>query len=110
MNGEEILDYVVEIDPESTALKADGFDDCIIGTTWRNNELILVYSKEKIIIKLMQDGIDDYAEAEEYFDYNIAGANFGDKTPIYVCTYQWPESEFTKVENFGIDGKIGVIL
>jgi len=69
------------------ALKADGFDDCIIGICERyeKNEL-LAYDKGKMIKKMMdRDGMT-YEEAVEYFNFNILGANMGDGTPVYIDT------------------------
>jgi hypothetical protein len=68
-------------------LKADGFDDAIIGTacTWRENQRvdILVYDLAKMASILVEGGMT-YEEAEEYIDYNIEGAYMGIDTPIYV--------------------------
>ena len=32
----------------------------------------------------MDDGIMDYEEATEYFDFNVAGAYMGDSTPVFL--------------------------
>jgi len=62
----------------------DGFDDCIAGICSRfGQEDIVIYDYDKIIEKLMDDGMD-MAEAEEYFDFNIIGAWVGDGTPAFL--------------------------
>ena len=71
-------------------IKADGFDDCIIGfaEVWDGNEQVcrVVYNASDMYQKLMAvDGMSA-EEAQEYFDYNIHGAYVGKATPIYM----WP--------------------
>ncbi len=60
-------------------MKADGFDDAIIGVDSRSMKLI--YSQKKIIDILVQDMTLD--DALEYFNFNIEGAYMGEKTPIF---------------------------
>jgi hypothetical protein len=72
---EEILEYY----PEEEILKADGFDDAIIGIDWNNMRLI--YSVKKCIDILAEDMSEE--EAIEYFEYNIGSAYVGEKTPIW---------------------------
>jgi len=67
-------------------LRADGFDNAIIGlTTLRNVKgNVLVYRIDKIIDNLMnRDGMS-YEEASEYFELNIQRAYMGEGTPLYV--------------------------
>ena len=66
-------------------LKADGFDEAIIG---QGNQFtkspVLVYDAEKVIdILCKRDGMTD-EEALEFFCYNIEGAWVGENTPIFV--------------------------
>jgi hypothetical protein len=75
------IEEIAERNPE--ALKADGFDDCVIGMT---EDGCIAYDATKMISKLMeQDGMD-LEIATEYFDFNIAGAYLGEFTPIYITT------------------------
>ena len=60
-------------------LKADGFDDAIIGVD--EVEMRLIYSVSKCIEILMRDMSEE--EALEYFSYNVSGAYMGEKTPIW---------------------------
>lgn len=63
------------------ALKADGFDDCVIGVDMTG---CIVYDADRMIRKIMKEIKSDYDTAREYFEYNIAGAYVGDFTPIYI--------------------------
>jgi len=51
----------------------------------------LVYSRQKCIHVLMRDNDMNYEEANEYFDFNVAGSYMGDKTPIWVddTMFEW---------------------
>jgi hypothetical protein len=74
----DLGDYI-EIYGDEGTLKADGYDDCIIGI---DSHQRIVYNQEKIINKLEQDMPRE--EAIEFFFYNIEGANVGEYTPIYI--------------------------
>ena len=63
----------------SDILKADGFDDCIIGQCSRTGRLI--YSVNKVLEVLTIEM--SYEHAIEYFYFNIEGAWMGDGTPIW---------------------------
>jgi hypothetical protein len=78
---------------EISVLRADGFDDCIIGvsTPAPSEEHRVVYDADRIIKKLADSFIADgmgedeaHGAAVEHFEYNIAGAYVGPQTPIYV--------------------------
>lgn len=69
---------------DSEALRADGFNDCIIGTDYK--KLRVVYSIERMLqVMIARDGMS-MEEAIEYFDFNIGGAYMGEMTPVYVWT------------------------
>ncbi len=70
---------LVKLDPE--LLFADGYDDCIIGMTFRADVPVVIYSADRMIEKLAKDM--SYEEAQEFFDFNIEGAYMGDRTPVY---------------------------
>ena len=73
-------------------IKADGFDQAIIGFTdsWSGDSRPhrLIYSGERILEILMRDGMS-YQDAIEFFEFNVAGAYVGEETPIFV----WPLTE-----------------
>lgn len=60
-------------------LKADGFDNAIIGVD--ENSMRLIYSYTKCIDILMKKMTKE--DAIEYFYYNIFNAYIGDQTPIW---------------------------
>ena len=64
-------------------LKADGFDEAAIGTACVRNVDVLVYSVEKCLDVLMQQGMT-MDEAVDYFEFNVGGAYMGEQTPIFV--------------------------
>lgn len=70
---------------DETFLRADGFDNAIIGIGNQfANENVLIYSADKIIdIMMKRDGMTG-EEALEYFEYNIKGAWMGKDTPIFI--------------------------
>ena len=75
--GEDFQDGFLFLAP------AEHFDSAILGLT-RNakSEVVVVYDKDLIMDNLTKDM--SYEEAEEYFEYNIAGSYMGEKTPLYV--------------------------
>lgn len=75
----EMIKKILEMYPEEGFIKADGFDEAIIGVS---TDIRLVYSIDKIIESLMKDMTED--DALDYFYFNIDGAYLGDKTPIYI--------------------------
>ena len=53
-------------------IRFDGFDDCIAGLGYdHTGDDRIVYSKEKIIRKLMKSNGDDFMEALEHFEHNM---------------------------------------
>lgn len=77
------LNFILEAYPDEDLLKADGFDDAVIGISDDfNSDLRLVYSINKSIKILIENGMTE-SDAEEYFYYNVSGAYVGPKTPIW---------------------------
>ena len=78
-----MLEKILEWFPEEEILKADGFDDAIIGiddTTMR-----LIYSVNKCIIILVSEEDLTEEDALDHFLYNVKGSYVGEKIPIW-CT------------------------
>ena len=75
------IEQIIEIYPDEEFMFADGFDDAIIGVDEVN--LRVVYDIDEIINILMREEMT-VGEAFEYYDYNIAGAYYGEKTPLFV--------------------------
>ena len=74
-----MIEKIIEEYPEDSFLKADGFDDAIIGIDWNNMRLI--YSVKKCIDIIAKDMSEE--DAIEYFEYNVGSAYVGKKTPIW---------------------------
>ena len=84
------LDAILEAHPDESFLKADGFDEAVLGFDEQSGRL--VYSAAKIIECLMKDDMT-YEDALEYYYFNIAGAYVGELTPIYVNDIEFMEWE-----------------
>jgi|TARA_R110001592_G_scaffold132392_5_gene346873 hypothetical protein len=65
-------------------LKADGYNQAIMGTIQRagQDDIILYDSDEIIKILVYRDNMS-YEEAVEYFEFNILGSWVGPQTPAY---------------------------
>ena len=78
-------------------LKADGFDEAIIGQAciWRDKGMhnVLVYDAEKMRSILMERDNMDSDEAREFIEFNIEGAYVGVETPVYVWTEDYLPNE-----------------
>ena len=66
--------------PDEPIIIADGFDEAFIGVDYNTRRAI--YSNAKCIDKLIREGMS-LEEAEEYFEFNVAGAYVGERTPIW---------------------------
>lgn len=62
-------------------IKADGFDQAIIGIDIVQERII--YCKQKMIDILVQDQMEEI-DAIEYLEYNTWNTWIGDNTPIYM--------------------------
>ena len=66
----------------------DGYDDCIVGIGYRyGNEPYVVYDTNKIINKLMKEGMS-YHEAHEFHEFNQACAYVGPNTPGFIELFE----------------------
>lgn len=77
----KILDKIIEYYSDEELLIADGFDDAVIGIDEKSMRIIYSVSKCLTIIMFQTDALLD--EAVEYFEFNVAGAYMGEKTPIW---------------------------
>jgi hypothetical protein len=74
-----MLDKIIAHFPDESFLKADGFDEAIIG--FDSKSMRLIYSIEKCIDILCRDMEDE--DAAEHFWYNVEGSYVVEKTPIW---------------------------
>jgi hypothetical protein len=71
---------------ELNLLLADGLDEAFLGIT-RDDPPRAVYSYERVIDLLVEQGMTT-AEADEYYEYNIAGAYMGEQTPMFITSLE----------------------
>ena len=61
-----------------------GYEDCILGICNRyGQDSIVAYDLEKVLAKLMKDGMT-YEEAVDWYEFNMIGSWCGDTTPCFV--------------------------
>ena len=82
MTDKELTEKIVEALDEEEIMLADGFADAFVGIGRQFGRAIAIYSRRKCIDVLMRDM--DEEQAEEYFEFNLAGAWVGESTPIYL--------------------------
>ena len=75
-----MLDRILEDFTGEEILKADGFDNAIIGID--SHSLRLIYSCRMAIEILVEEGMSEY-DAMEHFEYNVINSYVGEKTPIW---------------------------
>ena len=75
-----MLKGIVEYYQDEEILKADGFDDAVIGI--ETGSMRLIYSVTRCVEILIVGGMD-MNDAIEYFDFNVRGSYVGEKTPIW---------------------------
>ena len=75
------------IEGDDNLLWADGLLNAVIGIATRADGMrVVCYSIEKIIeVFMKRDGMTE-EEAYEFYEFNVACAWVGDKTPIFVET------------------------
>ena len=79
------VDEVADRYDGESMLKADGFDDCLMGVVSRFGQpYILCYSREAMLEKMVERDGMSYDEAVEFFEFNILGAWVGDGTPCFI--------------------------
>ena len=76
------LEEIIDMYPDETFLKADGFDDAVIGI--EPSTMRLVYSIEKCLSTLVEDEGMTELDALEHFSYNVSGAYVGEQTPLWI--------------------------
>lgn len=79
---EEIRNRINEVNPD--ALLADGFDDALVGTVFVGGVWVALYDNRKCIDMLQEEYDMDYLQAVDHFSFNVAGAYYGENTPLFV--------------------------
>lgn len=67
------------------ALYPTGFEECIVGMAQRDSDsnIVFVLSKKRCIELLMARDNMNEDDADEHFEYNIAGSWLGVNTPMF---------------------------
>lgn len=74
----------VQEENEGELLLMDGYNDCIVGICTRiGSDPAIIYSRKKVIAKLVKQGMS-VEEAEEFHEFNQAGAWVGKNTPYFL--------------------------
>jgi len=62
------------------------YDQCIIGVVERFHDRFVLYSKRCVMEQLtdVKVGLQDYDDAQEFFDFNIIGGWVGEHTPGFL--------------------------
>tara|TARA_Y100001937_G_scaffold125512_1_gene192493 strand:+ start:122 stop:415 length:294 start_codon:yes stop_codon:yes gene_type:complete len=83
MEGYDMIEE--EFDEEVVMLKADGFDEAIIGSAERCGlPVMIAYDWDKCVdILRKRDGMS-LTEAIEFMDFNVTGAYMGEGTPVFI--------------------------
>jgi len=83
--GNELIDHYIKktMGEDEKILLADGLESAFMGIGRQFHYPIAIYSYRKTIKILMKQGMDR-EDAEEYFQFNIAGAFVGDQTPVFL--------------------------
>ena len=82
---EAILHIISDVNPK--AMKADGFDDAILGMSTRiGDDNLIAYDYDKCIEILQKEM--SYEEAVEYMEFNVVGSYVGEGTPIFIKRLQ----------------------
>ena len=76
-----MLNNIIDNYPDEEFLVADGFDNAVIGIDVKTMRVI--YSVNKCIEILINEHDMTDEMAYEYFEFNVAGAYVGEKTPIW---------------------------
>jgi hypothetical protein len=78
---DKILSYVED---NTKFLEPDMFDEAILGVAEQcGMQAVVAYDRQVCIEVLMRMDMDR-DEAEEYFEFNVAGAHMGDGTPVFI--------------------------
>ena len=76
-----MLEGILEYYPDESFLKADGFDEAVIGVEIPSMRLI--YSVTKVIETLITEDEMSLEDAMEHYEFNIRGSYMGELTPIW---------------------------
>ena len=92
----EQIEHWITMNVMDEIILADGFEEAFLGVSEVfGRPPLATYDRDKcieiIIANSDKNGLTDeeaYAEAEEYFDFNVTSAWVGENTPIYLTLWK----------------------
>ena len=86
MTQEEAIQYLIDADVDALLMEPQiRYNGCIIGIGFRfTDEPVAVYSIDRVLTVLQEDGPMTAEEAQEYYERRIIGGWSGDGMPIYM--------------------------
>ena len=85
-HAQQIVAELLDLNPD--AVFFDNMDSALIGAGYISaNDPVAVYSKSKIYVKLLADGLSR-EDADEYYTGKFVGLRAGDATPVIVDDLQ----------------------
>lgn len=89
VSPEALKEHIASVDEE--ILLADGFDEALIGiVTIGGGKILALYDVAKCMSILITDQGMSPDNALEYFEFNVANAYVGEKTPAFAMIYRRP--------------------
>lgn len=79
-----VKEYISKVYPEEEIIIFDGLDEAFIGVGYIFNKPHACYDKLLIFEILVKRDCMTYEEANEYFEFNIAGLYAGESTPMLL--------------------------
>jgi hypothetical protein len=85
---EKWLDDIGVGESEEGLLSVDDHDNALVGVSHGSfgDSDRLIYSRDTIIQNLIYSGMD-FQQAQEYYDFNVAGAYMGKGSPLFISIY-----------------------
>ena len=71
-------------------IKFNNYEDCLLGAGQSHDNVVYVYDREKMIIKIKNQLNCSYQDALAFFEQNI-NKDFGKKSPIFFCKIDFLE-------------------
>lgn len=94
----KINNFIEEHAGDEPVLLADGLDEAFIGLAQSNGNAVAVYNRDRIIeLMINRDGMD-YADAVEFYSFNIEAAYVGEHTPLYVTPFNYSDPQLREIE------------
>lgn len=76
--------WIAEEYEDEELLLLDGFDDAILGVAEGcSRRPLVIYDRRRCIEILVKQGAT-FEEAEEHFEFNVAGSYVGENTPLFL--------------------------